>query len=150
MTRLEKRLAALGTMSPAELRGAWLQTFKSPAPAVGRTLLALGIAHRLQEKVFGRLAAGYTRELARLGQRFDKTGEIGADAAAMLKAGTRLVREWQGECHHILICDDRYVYRDRQYKSLSQIAKQITGAHWSGPRFFGLKSSRKRHSRGQR
>jgi len=96
------------------------------------------------------LAAGYARELARLGQKFDKTGEIGADAAAMLKAGTRLVRKWQGEFHHVLICDDRYVYRDRQYKSLSQIAKQITGAHWSGPRFFGLNSPRKQRSGVQR
>jgi hypothetical protein len=129
-------------MLPTQLRGEWLQTYKSAAPAIGPTLLALGIAHRLQEKAFGGLPGVHARELARLGTKYAKSGDVGAHVAATFKVGTRLVRDWQGESHHVLICDDGYRYRDHHYRSLSEIARVITGAHWSGPRFFGLKTRR--------
>ena len=149
MTRLDARLAALATMSPAQLRGEWLQLYKSAAPPIGPTLLALGIAFRLQEKAFGGLRGVHARELSRLGAKYAKTGDVGADVAATFKVGTRLVRDWQGESHHVLICDDGYRYRDDHYRSLSQIARVITGTHWSGPRFFGLKTRRQPGAAGE-
>ena len=140
MNRLDDRLAALATLSPAQLRGEWLQVYKSTPPPIGPTLLALGIAHRLQEKALGALPGVHAREIARLGEKYAKTGDVGTDVAATFKVGTRLVRDWQGESHHVLICDDGYRYRHQHYRSLSQIARAITGAHWSGPRFFGLRT----------
>jgi hypothetical protein len=138
MAKLDDKLAALATMSPAQLRGEWLQTFRTAAPAVGHRLLALAIAHRLQAQAMGGLSAAHAGELARLGARYAKTGEVGADAAASLKVGSRLVRDWGGVPHQVLIREDGYAYGERVYRSLSHIAREITGANWSGPRFFGL------------
>ena len=139
MATLDDRLAALAAMSPAEVQANWIRTFRTTPPAVGHRLLALAIAHRWQEQALGGLSSRHKRELARLGERFAKTGEIDADAGSMLKVGTRLVREWHGQVHQVLICERGYEYRDRSYGSLSQIAREITGTSWSGPRFFGLK-----------
>src|SRR3546814_16020050 len=86
MRTLDDQLARLATLSPAELRGEWLQLFRTPAPAVGPRLLALAIAHRLQEKALGALAVEHARELARLAKRYGATGEIDTDANATLKA----------------------------------------------------------------
>lgn len=138
MARLDDKLAALATMAPAQLRGEWLQTFRTAAPAVGHRLLALGLAHRLQAQALGGLSAAHVGELGRLGARYVKTGEVGGDAAASLKVGSRLVRDWGGVPHQVLIRVDGYLYRERVYGSLSHIAREITGANWSGPRFFGL------------
>jgi hypothetical protein len=137
---LDDQLAALATMSLAQLRGEWLQQYKAAAPeAVGRPLLMLGIAHRLQEKAYGKLALTIVRELERLGQRLAETGSLGEEPTARLKLGTRLVREWQGRSHQVELTEKGYLYDDRTYASLSQVARTITGAQWSGPRFFGLK-----------
>src|SRR3546814_18949522 len=103
---LDDHLARLATLSPAELRGEWLQLFRTPAPAVGPWLLALAIAHRLQEKALGALAVEHARELARLAKRYGATGEIDTDDTATLKAGTRLVRDWHGKPHQVLIRGD--------------------------------------------
>ena len=142
MASLETKLTALATMSPAQLRNQWRDTFKVPAPGISTQLLALGIAHHLQTRSYGALSAEHARTLARLERRFARTGDLGADEAATLKSGARLVRTWHGEAHHVLIRDDGYVYQDRRYRSLSEIARVITGTSWSGPRFFGLKAKR--------
>jgi hypothetical protein len=127
-------------LSLAQLRGEWLQQHKAPPPeTVGRPFLMLGIAHRLQEKAFGKLALSSVRELERLGRRLDETGTLGEEPTARLKLGTRLVREWQGRSHQVELTEKGYLYGDRNYASLSQVARAITGAQWSGPRFFGLK-----------
>jgi hypothetical protein len=137
---LDDQLAALATMSLAQLRSEWLQIYKSAAPdAVGRSFLMLGIAHRLQEKASGGLPVASVRELDRLGRRLDQTGNLGEEPTAHLKLGTRLVREWQGRSHQVELTESGYLYRDQHYASLSQIARAITGTQWSGPRFFGLK-----------
>ncbi len=138
MARLDDKLAALATMSPAQLRGEWLQLFGSGAPPVGQKLLALAIAHRLQEKARGGLPAKLAREIECLVRQIDKGGALKGSASATLRPGTQLVREWRGTTHRVMILDDAYLYRDERFGSLSEIARKITGAHWSGPRFFGL------------
>ncbi|WP_347271296.1 DUF2924 domain-containing protein [Rhizorhabdus histidinilytica] len=138
MARHDDKLAALATMSPAQLRGEWLQLFGSSAPPVGHKLLALAIAHRLQEKAKGGLPAKLAREIETMVRQLGKGEEIKASVSATLRPGTQLVREWRGTTHRVMILDDAYLYRDERYGSLSEIARKITGAHWSGPRFFGL------------
>src|SRR3546814_11586327 len=118
MRTLDDQLARLATLSPAELRGEWLQLFRTPAPAVGPRLLALAIAHRLQEKALGALAVEHARELARLAKRYGATGEIDTDATATLKAGTRLVRDWHGQPNQGLIAAGGFVSQARVYRSL--------------------------------
>jgi hypothetical protein len=136
---LEEELAALATMSPAQLRERWQRVYREPPPPFAPDLLARGIAYRLQEQVYGKLSTATRREIERLQRLFEKTGEVVTEACATTKPGTVLVREWKQEQHHVLILEDGYLYRDRRYSSLSQIANEITGARWSGPKFFGLR-----------
>lgn len=140
MAKLEDRLAALATLSPAQLRGQWLQLFKSEAPAQSAPFLIRAIAHRMQENELGKLGSAHAKELDRLAAELGRTGTISSSAASAIKPGTRLVRSWHGEDHHVLIQEDGFIYRDKLYRSLSEIAKLITGTSWSGPRFFGLKA----------
>lgn len=139
MIALEGQLAELMTMPPAQLRSLWRDTFKSPAPHIGPDLLRRGIATRLQERIHGSLTNTTKREIKRLRKRVERTGKAGNMHAISLKAGTRLVRSWNDKSYHVLICDDGFEFEGRHYNSLSHIAREITGAHWSGPRFFGLK-----------
>ena len=95
----------------------------------------------------GGLGAHHRGELARLAARYARTGEVEVDGAAALKVGTRLVRDWQGTTHQVLIQDGGYLYRDKPYRSLSQVARAITGTSWSGSRFFGLRRRTKRNGK---
>lgn len=126
-------------MSPAQLRSMWRDTFKDPAPDIGPDLLRRGIANRLQERVHGSLTGATKRDIERLRKRVERTGKAGAKHAISLKTGTRLVRSWNSKSYHVLVCDDGFEFEGRHYASLSHIAREITGAHWSGPRFFGLR-----------
>ena len=147
MNRLDDRLAGLATMSPTQLRAEWRQLYRAPPPAIGPTLLALGIAYRLQESASGGLPVAHVRELARLSKKATH-GSLEPEQGATLKVGSRLVRNWHGEPHQVLIRDDGFVYRDKLYRSLTPIARDITGSNWSGPRFFGLKGGIKESPRG--
>jgi hypothetical protein len=132
-------LVALATMSKAQLRTRWTQVHRSPAPYVSPTLLALGIAHRVQVRHGADLPPACRRELRQLGEVLSRDGTLTSEPLATIKPGTALVRSWHGVTHQVLITDRGYVYKGKTYRSLSHIARQITGAHWSGPRFFGLK-----------
>ncbi len=136
MTVMEQ-LAALATMSPAQLRAEWLRLHKSPAPAMTPDLLRRGVAYRLQEQAYGGLNPSVRRELERLGAGLDRTEPV-AVGSLHIKPGTRLVRDWGGASHHVLVEADGFLYRDQRYRSLSEVACTITGTKWSGPRFFGL------------
>lgn len=139
MTALEQKLADLITMPPAQLRSVWRDTYRSPAPDIGPDLLRRGIANRLLERVHVSLTGATKREIERLRKRVERTGKAGHMHAISLKTGTRLVRSWNGKSYHVLVCDEGFEFEGRHYDSLSHIARDITGAHWSGPRFFGLK-----------
>jgi hypothetical protein len=142
MAKLEDRLAALAALSLAQLRGQWLQLFKNEAPAVSMQFLIRAVAHRIQENELGKLKSSECKELDRLAAELGRTGSISPSSASMIKPGTRLVRSWHGEDYHVLIREDGFLYIDKLYPSLSQIAKLITGTSWSGPRFFGLKAGK--------
>lgn len=138
MAKLEEQLAVLATLSPAQLRCEWQKACKSVPPEGSPTLLRLGIAHRLQARRDMDLDASSQREIAELARALDRDGTLTTEPMARIKPGTRLVREWHGTTHQVLIIEKGYIYRDRPYRSLTQIAWEITGARWSGPRFFGL------------
>ena len=138
MTSLEKQLAELPGMSPAQLRAKWRECWRKPAPDIGPDLLRRGIAWKLQSRVHGDVPSHIKRELERAADRL-RRGEGFSSDQPSLKPGTRLVRQWQGRVHHVLVLDDGYEYDARRFNSLTQVASVVTGTHWSGPSFFGLK-----------
>ena len=134
---LASELDRLTTLKPAELRSRWREVYRSVAPDIGPDLLRRGIAYRLQERGQGSLTSSTRREIERQMKRLGKEDRA-ALSAPSLKPGTRLVRSWRGKMHQILVIDDGFEFDGRRYASLTQIASDITGVHWSGPRFFGL------------
>jgi hypothetical protein len=136
MAKLAEELMALGSMSPPQLRAEWRRVQRTLPPDVPTDILRRAIAWRLQERVHGGLPAATIRELDRVAARLAKS-EAAVASTVRLKPGTRLVRRWQGKTYTVVVADDGFVLDDRRYASLSQIAEAITGAHWSGPRFFG-------------
>lgn len=101
--------------------------------------MARGIAYRLQERLHGGLSRAADKQIWAITKRLKRTGSVTDPHAVTLKPGTRLVRSWNGTVHSVLVCETGYEFEGRLYASLSQVARDITGAHWSGPRFFGLK-----------
>jgi Protein of unknown function (DUF2924) len=134
--RLAAELASLETMGAVKLRAEWRRVYRASPPRFTADLLARGIAHAIQTKALGGLDAKTERVLVALASRSDETPR---PAAMVIKQGTRLVRSWGGKTHVVLVTEQGYAYEDKVHSSLSTIAKQITGAHWSRPRFFGLK-----------
>jgi hypothetical protein len=138
MSRLEKDLAALAAMSQAQLRTRWEAAGAGPAPAVPTPLLRRLLAQHLQEKRRGRLPLLVARELERAAASGGSAVPELVRRKIELTPGTRLIREWNGRTIAVEVREDGFVWDDRLYRSLSEIAKLVTGAHWSGPRFFGL------------
>ncbi len=138
MAELTEQLIALATMSPAQLRAEWRRVYRTLPPALSANLLRRGIAWRIQERQYGGLAAQTARDLTRIAA---SPIDRGTDARLEinLRAGTRLVRSWRGATYAVAVVEDGFLFEERRYSSLTAIAREITGAAWSGPRFFGLK-----------
>jgi hypothetical protein len=132
-------MEALGRKSSAELRSLWRDTFKQVAPELSPDLMSRAIAYRWQERQHGSLPTSTTREIARLTKLLVRTGTLESANELSLKPGTRLVRDWNGRTVNVLVSDNGFELDGRKYGSLTQIAYEVTGARWSGPRFFGLK-----------
>jgi hypothetical protein len=96
----------------------------------------------VQEVALGGLRPERQRELRQIAHQFNQTGEIRRHARLELKSGTRLVREWQSRTYEVLVLDDGFSWQGTHYRSLSAVARKITGTPWSGPLFFGLKRNR--------
>lgn len=139
MHKLGQKIAELGGMSPAELRSLWRDTFKQAAPDVSTDFMGRAIAYRWQERQHGGLPTSITRNIARLTRVLVRTGTLDANGELSLKPGTRLVRDWNGRTLNVLVCNEGFELDGRQFSSLTQIAYEVTGTRWSGPRFFGLK-----------
>ena len=128
---LEVELRRLPGLSRDVLQARFTQLYGFPAPVrLSSALLLLSIAHRLQERAYGGLAAGLRQKL------------LAGDFQAPVKTGvgTVLVREWQGVHHTVTVLKSGVEYRDTRYRSLSEVAKLISGVKRSGPDFFGLKA----------
>ena len=129
---------ALDGASLDELRGEWRRLYRSEPPRISRDLLVRGIGYRIQELQHGGLGKTTRRKLKTLAKMFRTEGRVAPDPGLSLKPGARLVREWHGRTHTVTVTEDGFEYAGASYPSLTEVAKKITGAHWSGPRFFGL------------
>jgi hypothetical protein len=137
---LSQKLTALAELDTTVLRREWRRLYRSHPPLhIRRDLLVLAIAWKLQERVYGGLTAAQKRKLASIGEELRKNGNLSTGPAIRLKPGLRLVREWRGETHTVLVLEDGFEWNGKRRRSLSAIAREITGTRWSGPLFFGLK-----------
>ncbi len=139
MGDIDQQIEQLGRLSPAQLRSRWRDVYRAPAPDLSPGLLARGIAYRQQERAHGGLPHAAEKKIGTITMRLERIGSVTDPHAVKLKPGTRLVRSWNGKVHSVLVCDTGYEFNGRHYASLTQVARDITGVHWSGPRFFGLK-----------
>ena len=134
------RLAALKNGSMADLKRQWREFFDTDAPPYNRRFLESRLAYRIQELAFGGLKRSTIERLEAISRHYQNptTERIRSDRKPV--AGTRLMREWQGVEHCVTVRDDDYEFEGRPYKSLSAIARAITGTRWNGWVFFGLKN----------
>jgi len=139
------RLTALSQASIADLKAQWRQLFEMNAPPYNRRFLESRLAYRIQELAYGGLKPETVERLEAIGEELDGGSIIRRRTRTDRKpiAGTRLVREWQGIEHIVTVRSEDYEYRGRPYKSLSAIARSITGTRWNGWVFFGLKNLRR-------
>jgi hypothetical protein len=135
---LSDRLADLAGLSVADLRLEWRRLYRAEAPRLSRDLMMRAIAYRLQEIAHCGQSKATHRRLATLVAEFETGGRIAPPPGPRVKPGSRLVREWHGRTHTVCVTDDGFEFQGKAYRSLTKIAFDITGAQWSGPRFFGL------------
>ena len=142
-TACREALSRLPQLDLGELRQEWCALYKAEAsPHLSRDLLVRAVAYRTQEVALGGLPSTRQRQLRQIAQQFKQTGAAKIRARPELKPGTRLVREWQGRTYEVLVSDDGFSWQGTHHRSLSAIARKITGTAWSGPLFFGVKPSR--------
>ncbi len=140
------RLAALKTMPVAQLKEQWRELFGTEPPPYNRPFLESRLAYRIQELAYGGLKPETVRRLEQMGEELDG-GKVEVRRARHDRkpiVGTRLVREWQGTEYTVTVLADGFEWQGRPYRSLSAIARAITGTRWNGPLFFGLTNHRRR------
>jgi Protein of unknown function (DUF2924) len=137
---VEAEVARIQSMSKYELSALWRQTFQThPPQGFTKGLIARYLAYHVQEKAFG----GLDRETKNFLDALARGREPDALRPRRLKAGTVIVREYQGERHEVTVAPDGFIWREKTYASLSMIAREITGTNWNGPRFFGVRMPRR-------
>ncbi|OYY71033.1 MAG: hypothetical protein B7Y00_05200 [Sphingomonadales bacterium 17-56-6] len=135
--KLEAELKSIETWSPVQLRQSWSVLSGGNLPHASPSLLRQLIAHQLQEKALGKLPTYIERELDKFGANSDAAPPTLPRRGPILP-GTRFVREWNGSTIAVTATEGGFEWDSDTYRSLSEIARKVTGAHWSGPRFFGL------------
>ncbi|MEW9853867.1 DUF2924 domain-containing protein [Novosphingobium sp. M1R2S20] len=133
MPRVDDALAELGSLSSTTLKARWVTLTGAPVPRISPALLRLVLAWEIQARAYGGLPRPASQRLAQLARAKTATTPAGA--------GMRLVREWNGTAHVVTVSEDgRVSWNGRDWRSLSEVARAITGTRWSGPAFFGLKT----------
>ena len=137
-------LAKLANLSETELRIEWRRVWRRPPPDLTRDLLLRGVAWKLQAKALRGLSTVAKRQLKALSGSQGRTATGGTPAVAPgdMRPGTRLVRRWNGRSIVVTRTEAGWTWEERAYRSLSEIATEVTGTRWSGPRFFGLGAGR--------
>ena len=136
---LEAELETLPDLPRPELKARWQELYGTPCPPkMSRKLLRYAIAYRLQENAYGGLDKKTRRLLDKAAANL-AAGKPVVPNGPKVKPGTRLLREWHGTMHEVIVLENGVQFRDEIWPSLSAVAREITGARWSGPRFFGLK-----------
>jgi hypothetical protein len=122
-----------------ELVDRWRSLYRcNPPKGVGRRLLIGAIGHELQLRQAGRKQSRFLKRFERRAAVVASAGSPASTQSRKVRPGARLIRDWNGSTHTVDVIEDGYVWNGERYRSLSAIARAITGARWSGPRFFGL------------
>ena len=136
MGKLDDQLAELETMTKGDLKDRWAKLTGHPIPKVSEKMLRLALAYRLQAKALGGLSPKTKQRLDQIAAGKTETKDI--------RPGMRLAREFGGKVHVVTIGDHgEILWNEREWGSLSEVARAITGTRWSGPAFFGLREKRK-------
>jgi hypothetical protein len=142
---VEAELDRLPTTPIADLRDRYRAVFRADPPqAFGPDLLRRSIAHRIQEKAYGSLSASARRLLDRSVKATAAKPNGRLELPRRIKPGSELVRTWKGKSYRVMVMADGFAHNGKTFASLSEIASEITGTRWNGPRFFGLRSSSNR------
>ena len=137
---VEAELARLPDMSLDELKARWLELKGVPLPKfMRRGLITRAVAHAIEEQATGGLDRETLKRLEQLMRQIVPSGETPPPAPKRIKVGTRLLREWQGRVHEVTVAADGFIWNGARHRSLSEIARRITGTRWNGWVFFGLK-----------
>ena len=148
LEELPLEITRLSALDLPALRQRWAALFGAePSPNFGRALLIRAIAHRLQEQASPGLKPATQRLLDRIADNPSKDAPRSIPQPRAT-AGTVLIRQWRGVSHRVTVLDTNVVYQGQRYKSLSEVARAITGTRWSGPLFFGLKGRAKEATNG--
>jgi len=141
--RLAQELKNLEAQTDDELKDRWLGLYGTKPPRkIHRSLLIAAVAHRMQENALGALKSSVRRHLMQVTNN-PATARASYNYPNLRpRAGTVLVRDWGGVTHQARVLEDGILFRSKRYKSLSEVARVITGTRWSGPLFFGLKSAK--------
>lgn len=132
MADLERRIGALDNLSSSALKAEWQRFAGTAPPRISPAMMRLALAWEYQARALGGLPRITQQKLAQLAGGKSRTAEA--------KAGMRLTREWNGVVHVVTVGEDRIIrWNDREWRSLSEVARMITGTRWSGPAFFGLR-----------
>ena len=146
---LAREIAALSDLTIDELKDRWRSNYDCAPPGrCSKKLLVAAIAYRLQERAFGGIKPSVLRQLERLADGNGQLQTVPSRPVTGASTGTVLIRDWRGTSHQVTVLQRGVLYRKENYRSLSQVARVITGTRWSGPLFFGLRSRRKEGSGG--
>jgi hypothetical protein len=138
---VEAELDRLPTAPIAQLRKRYRELFRTEPPkAFGPDLLRRSVAHRIQETAYGGLSASTRRLLDQLVKAAKAKPNGRLELPRRIKPGSELVRTWKGKSYRVMVMADGFAHNGKTFASLSEIASEITGTRWNGPRFFGLRS----------
>lgn len=142
---LKAYLEQLAKLGAPNLRVEWTRVYERPAPRrISKDLLIRGIAYRIQEQMYGGLKPVTIKKLKEIAVALKDGRDLPETPKRELHPGARLIREWAGKTHIVEVIPEGFAWSGKTYSSLTQIAHLITGAHRSGPRFFGLRDKRRR------
>lgn len=145
--KLEAEIGRLPDLDITELRDRWEKLYGRPAPpSFRRNLLVPGVAYQMQVEAYGGLSAVSKRRLKEIAAAVRNGNAKSVIGAPLLKGGTQLIRRWKGTTHTVTALDTGFTWEGRTYKSLSAVAKAITGTSWNGYKFFGLQHERAAHN----
>ena len=139
--KLTGEIAGLQSLDVEQLKARWRTLYQTEAPTrFSRDLLLRAVAYRLQERALGGLKPATRRLLQRVAAAAHTRRPLKLKPLRKLEPGAVLIREWGGVKHKVVVLENGFSFRSQRYGSLSAVARQITGSHWSGPLFFGLKT----------
>jgi hypothetical protein len=137
---LKAEIKRLADLDLAQLRSRWKALFGNPAPlSLRRKFLARAVAYQMQVEAYGGLSNSTKRRLREIAEAVRRGNPDAAGVARQIRPGTQMIRQWRDETHTVTAIADGFEWNGQRYKSLSAVAKEITGTNWNGYAFFGIK-----------